>query len=237
VSLAAAQQTFQAPILGCTLDEQGRLRPLLGIPANFVVGEPLLEGAAAASCSATHAVVKTPRELLVMDTAGRVLHRMEAPDESLLAAFDEQGEPAFAVLDRRVLRWSGGHWGPYDAPLEPALAISSKNGKLLAVVRTDGGVQMRSFAGDGSFAVIASFDGRVNRAAISGDGALLVAAGDSVTVHYPDGRRLEIPTPGEVQSLALIGWSLAEVRLPEQRLAIDLRYPEPALLILPGLEK
>lgn len=68
VAVAAAQ--LAVPRLGCIVDEEQRLRPVLGVAGNFLMGKAEAEGVIAAACSGDMSLLKREDSLEVRTRGG-----------------------------------------------------------------------------------------------------------------------------------------------------------------------
>lgn len=84
--------------LGFVKDSANSVRPVFGLAANFVVGDPLITGVQAAAFSANNGLVKQENILLLVDVAGRPLCRWRVPSGPAVFAFSVDGREAVAFF-------------------------------------------------------------------------------------------------------------------------------------------
>ena len=77
---ALAQPAITPPAVGTVRDSSGGLHGVIGVAANFVVLDvTAISNAVSAAFSATAGLVKTDSELLLLDAAGQIANRYDAP--------------------------------------------------------------------------------------------------------------------------------------------------------------
>lgn len=135
---AAAQ--IGVPRAGCLIDESQRLRPVLGIAGNFLIGEVVAEGVVAAACSDALTIIKREESLEIRTREGA--GERPAPPGTALFGWSPDGSQALVFFP------SSGEWlevsargvRPLEAPFLPegeVIAIGGP-GRPDALVRKDG---------------------------------------------------------------------------------------------------
>lgn len=88
---AAAVGQVSAPATGFLRDRAGSLRPVLGVPGSFVLGDPIAEAVISAGFGKSFGYAKTESELLVV-RAGGIAERHAAPAGAAVFYLGSNGE-------------------------------------------------------------------------------------------------------------------------------------------------
>ena len=131
--LACGQTALAPPQAGFIQDNNHSLRPVLGLAANFVLGDSLGEGVVSSAFSGSFGMVKTDTSILVLDGGAQILFSMDTDPGRALFAFSAAGTPAFAYLpqSRLFLRWASDHLE--TAQFDPRLNLDQIGGAVLAI--------------------------------------------------------------------------------------------------------
>lgn len=239
--LAAAGLAQWQPVMpraGYMVDREGRLRELWGVSGNFVAGEPLLEGVISGASGRGGTAVKLERELLLLDAAGNVTARLDAPRGAALIAFDDAGRPALAWFPeaRLLCRIRGKALEPVRSLGEELVTMTwLDEERSLAVVRRDGHLELVELAhaehGPGSLLEVLPWDGP---ALILGRHELLVAEGERLHLRRGGGTVETLALPAAVTALHRVGedW-LGIVTADASRFALRVRGDRSELCALP----
>ena len=107
-SLALAQ--LQAPRIGLVRQSDGTVRPLFGMTANVLYGDPVpLSGATAASFSGQAGLIATAGHIFLTDADGMTLDSFETPEEKPFLSITDGPTTAFVWLPSAnvLLQWNG----------------------------------------------------------------------------------------------------------------------------------
>ncbi|MEK7408831.1 MAG: hypothetical protein AAB225_27520 [Acidobacteriota bacterium] len=209
----AAQPSLGPPSLGCLRDEQNRLRPVLGVAANFMVGEPWQAGVVAAACSGRFALVKLSGALLLLDESGLPLARWDAPAGPALFAFAAGGDPSLVWFPRAaaLYRWRGGLIEPVavqaDALGPDVTAIAPAAGdRMMAIMSGPDGLWLRSISlATGQVEWEERVHPRAAPALLRPDGTLLLLDNAELVVRGGDSAERRIPLPFPASALEPLG--------------------------------
>ena len=201
VAAAAALGQVKPPRIGFFQDAQNRLRPLWGLAANFIVGEPLTEGVISAASSGQWTLVKRQAEVLLLDEEGQLAARWEAPAGSARFAFDALGYPALAFFDTTHLlyRFRCQQWQPVMAIEEELLSLALLDADhAAAIVRSAPGLKLLRILLDGGQLESVLEWPRAETALMTAEGWLLVAQGEELVMLRGEvATRLRLPAPAE----------------------------------------
>jgi hypothetical protein len=112
---ALAQPAITPPAMGIVRDSSGSLHTMLGVPGNFVALDDIgISNAVSAAFSGSAGLVKTDSELLVLDAAGQIANRYDAPPDRALLAFDRRGAPALVYYSGTLLRFDNNELKPVN---------------------------------------------------------------------------------------------------------------------------
>jgi hypothetical protein len=138
-ALAAAQPALAPPAAGTLRDSSGSLHRVIGVAGNFIVdGDLGISNAVSAAFSESTGLVKTERELLVLDAAGQITGRYDAPVERALFAFGPDGAPALVYYAGTLMRFENNELKPVNWTGDAvAIALASPQ-SAVAIVRGDG---------------------------------------------------------------------------------------------------
>lgn len=166
----------------------GEFRPVLGLAANFVLGDSVAGSVASSAFSGAAGIVKTDASLQVLDRAGGVVFQMDAEPGPALFAFSEDGSPAlvYLIAPQTLLRWTTDHFE------DTALAF---NGRVAAigtssvVLQRDDGLWLLDLS-NGSETALAGVSAPV---LLRADGSAIYSDGQSIILRASDGteRRVE----------------------------------------------
>ncbi len=98
LSAAFAQTFVEPPSIGTIRDPAGDIRPVIGTPGSFIMGDAVIHGAVSAAFSASSGLVKTDSEVLLLDARLTVYDRYPAPPGPAVFAFTQAGAPAVATF-------------------------------------------------------------------------------------------------------------------------------------------
>ena len=87
-----AQYGLAPPLAGFVRDGAGALRPVYGVPGNFVSGEPVARGVEAAIFDGQAGLAKTRDAVYAFDGEGRLLGRIEAEWEPPVLPIRVEGD-------------------------------------------------------------------------------------------------------------------------------------------------
>lgn len=207
---AAAQPPLAAPRIGCLRDEANRLRAVIGIAGNFLVGEPEQSGVLAAACSESAALVKTEDSLEWRDAAGGVA-RWPAPGGPALLAFSPRGS-ALAYFPQtsewlRIARPGS----PRPVPGPPShtgevLAIAGPE-RPRAIVLRDGRLWLVWLTEE------IELPGLTPPVLLCPDGSLLSADAGGLVIRKPDGVERRVALPAPAAALEAMGTRWVRVKL------------------------
>ncbi|MGI8742473.1 MAG: hypothetical protein ACR2NN_07860 [Bryobacteraceae bacterium] len=189
--VAFAQPAIESPQIGW-ITSSGQLRPVIGLAANFVVGESIGDRVVSSSFSGSFGLVKTDSSVLVLDRAAQVLFQTDADPGPALFAFATDGSPAFVYLaqTKSLLSWKSDHLETTAFELDgTVLAIGNRD----VIVKRDGGLWRVDLA-DGTQTPIPGVEGPVLPLS---DGSLLYSDSQSFVLRQPDGteRRIDGAVP------------------------------------------
>jgi hypothetical protein len=192
-------QSIAPPQVGTIQDSKHSLRPVLGLAANFVLGDSLGEGVVSSASSGSFSMVKTDAALVVLNRDGQVLCSMDADAGSAAFAFSTGGVPAFVYVPQSqvLLRWVSDHLErtPFNADQigGVVLAIASPGpDRLTFLVRHDDGIWSVDLSGSAKW-LLPAVDGPV---LLRGDGSLLYATADGIQLRQADGSEVNIVGAG-----------------------------------------
>jgi hypothetical protein len=205
-ALVYGQSGVAPPQVGIIQDANHSLRPVLGLAANFVLGDSLGEGVVSSASSGSFGLVKTDTSILVLDRAGQLLFTMDADAGPALFAFSSEGVPAFVYLPQSqlLLKWVTDHLEPTPFSADQiggaVLAIASAGpDRLSLIAKRDDGTWFIDLPTSSQY-LIPAVDGPV---LLRGDGSLLYATADSFVLHHPPSPDLAIDATG-LQPASLI---------------------------------
>ncbi len=111
LAAGAAAAQIAVPRIGCFVDDARRLRPVLGVAGNFLIGEPEAEEVLAAVCMDNLTIVKRAESLEIRTRdgvsersapAGTALFQLADKGSNVLVFFPETGE--WLSVSRRSVR-------------------------------------------------------------------------------------------------------------------------------------
>ena len=209
----SAQPSVKPPVIGAYGDSRGNIEIVTGVPGSFVLSDSGLTNATSFAFSSSGGFVKTPTELLVLDSSNEVTARFDAPAGPALFAFDPQGSPALAYYagslfhlangGLQVVNWTGDaiSIAMVSADLAAILVRSERELWTVTVSLSDGSVINQA---------------RLNDASLP---ALLLAGGDvlftwhgNLMVRNAQGVQREIAAPFKPASFAPMGNGWVAVR-------------------------
>lgn len=183
---AFAQPAIAPPQLGW-ISSAGQLRPVIGLAANFLLGDSIRDAVVSSAFSGSFVIVKTDTSITVLDRQAQVLAQADADAGGALFAFSSDGEPAFVYLtqSKSLLRWNMDHLEAAAADFSgTVLAIGSAS----AIVKRDDGL-WRVDLNTGTEEFVPGVDGPVQ---LLRDGSLLYSDSQSFVVRQPDGTERRI---------------------------------------------
>lgn len=217
-ALVFGQPVIAPPQIAIIQDSNHSLRQVLGLAANFVLGDSLGEGVVSSAFSGSFGIVKKDTSILVLDRTGELLWSMGADAGPALFAFSGEGAPAFVYLPQSqiLLQWASDHLEPTPFNADQiggvVLAIASRGGGLLSVVANrDDGVWLMDIA-DGRQSLIPAVTPPV---LLRDDGSLLYASPEGFLLRQADGSEVIIGGAG-VRPTALEHMGADWVHVTEQ---------------------
>jgi len=205
------------------LDQNGAVRPVLGVAASATLGDPILSGVVSLACTARGCLAKTASSLV--STSGGTVDAPSGP-----AIFGE-GHVYFPDA-QQLAHWHDGALEAIDFTADGSLLALRPDGDGLDYAVSRSGatwVEHYSFV-DHSVEVLGS--AIPANAALLLDGVTLLAADDGVHVLRPDGSETIVATTG-VTALVRMGSAYVELVTAQGMWALD-----PAtgnVFLLPGV--
>ena len=205
---SSAEGQLGVPRIGCFVDGQGRLRPVSGVAATFLVGAPEVEGAISAACSGSLALIK--KDGLLEVRKGDSVVEWPAPGGPALFGFSPNGSAALVYYPETKELFRVGKYAPapLPAPEGEVLAVGSPEGPA-AVVRRDGELWIV-----GADARPAPPDA-VEPLLLLPDGGLLYARGKELVLAGTDGSERSFELPAAAAGLEWLGRGWVRVRLAD----------------------
>ncbi len=238
--LAWAQSATEAPRIGFMQDAGGSVRPVLGVTANFVLGDSIAEGVISAAFSGMFGMVKTDSTLLVMDRQGVVLSVMDAPPGPALFAFSQEGKPALVYFlgTSSLMRWQDGTSLNVDGVLSIA-ALDSSGAAM--IVQRDGGLwHVRISLDTGAVESQTLIPDATAPVLLLANGDLLFADATGIVIRKPDGTAKHIdarlPAVFSFQQLGA-GWVQLLDSSGQRQLAVRTVENLEQVYQLPGMEQ
>jgi len=211
-----AQPGIARPLLGIVRDSRGAVRPVYGVPGNFVVGASLWDGAQSAAFSGYSGMIKSASELVIVDRRGQKVRSWPAPDGPALFGFDNTGAAALVYFPGPRILWRVGG----DSP------------ETIDTTRVDGDVLSLSAGGHHHIRIAVRRDGALHllRLSASGDGLSdEVVCDDALAAGFADSEVLAVATRDGLLTRAADG-SESLVPLEQPATSID-RMGEGWLLV------
>lgn len=210
---APAQSGLGAPLVGWLRDQGGSLRPVIGIRANFILGDSVLEDVHSAAFSGRSGLVKTGEEIIVMDQQARIVDRQPAPPGEALFAFAGDGLPALVFLPetRELYRQrrrglAPVAWSPLQVDGEVRAIALVAGAYVWLVTEREGALWLtRVTARDGQVRFEAMLPGISAPVLLRPDGALIYADGDELVVRAFDATERRVPLPVRVTGFEQMG--------------------------------
>jgi hypothetical protein len=243
VLVAQAFLPVSSPLAGCSRDETGHLRYILGLPGSFILSAPVRSEVLSVGCSEDLILVKTADALERLDREGRTIRRWPAPAGDALFGFGQEprswvvyfpltSQSYLATGDElRPLALDLGAWG------EDVLAVAlTGQDEAAVVVRTAGGLRWLkvSLSGD-HVREDRELAGAVAPVLVLRDGAIVWGAGEDLVVQAPNGtqRRASLPAPLTQVELMREGWIRLKLSRGAGSLAVRLLQGQDELYGLP----
>lgn len=222
-AISLAQTGLAPPHLGCLVAEGGSLRPVLGVPGNFVLGEVVEWGVVSAACGKGFALIKREDALELVDEESGLIRRWSAPGGPALFALSREGQPALVYFPQTSQWFRVADQGLRNVELEwperniEVLAIAQPGrDRLAAVVRRESSLRLLKLSLESlRIEEESELAGATAPVLLGPDGALLLAADDGLAVRMPGGGDRWVALPGRAAGLAQIGEGWIEVRLAE----------------------
>ncbi len=198
---AAAQVTL--PRIGCIVDSGGRLRPVLGIAGNFLIGEAEAEKVISAACSDGLTIIKREESLEIRTRHART--ERPAPAGTALFGLSEDGRQV-VVFFSEAGEWLNVSAGSVRAVRDAPVV----EGEVIAVGFPE---QLVRKEGESATPVLP----------LPGGGRLTVRAAE-LLVTTATGEERTIALPGPAAALEWLGRGWVHIRLAEGagRLALSL---------------
>ena len=235
-ALSAAQSGLAPPRLGCLVAGTGSLRPLLGLPGNFILGEVAASEVRSAACSERFTLLKREDALELLDEEMRLIRRWSAPGGAALFALSAEGLPAvayfpdssqwFRVTQRefRKLELDG-----LETDVEVLALAQPETDRLAAVVQKRGRLWLMKLSlATRQIGEERELAGATAPVLLRPDGALLFAAPGGLIVQTPDGAERGVPLPGSPAGLEQMSGGWIHVQLAEGKGRLALRLLDDA---------
>jgi len=240
----SAQSGLAPPRVGYVRDGGDLLRPVLGIRANFILGDAVIENVRSAAFSGRSGLVRTGGEILVLDEQARIVIRQPVAGGDALFAFSADGSPGMVYLRETAELYRCQPEGLEPVPWDP----SEIEGRVLSVgVFRAGLFSLVTDRGDGLWLLVASMaTGRVRfQALLPGvsapvllrpDGGLLYAERGDLVIREPGATERRLPLPVAAAALEQMGEGWIHVRTSDDGpgLALRLNADGEQLYRLPG---
>ena len=218
--LALAQSGLTPPRVGWVLDSGNHPRPLEGVAGNFWLGNSIENETVSIGSSGAAAVLKTAREVIVLDAQGRVVSKFPAPDGPAQFSFTASGSPALVWFSQtRELAYFEGsqlHRVPVNSSMLGgdviALAELSTTRATLLIERERAislvSVDLRT----GFVRFETGLPGLHAPAFLASDGTILAAGHDDLVVRHPNSADIHLAFPVKPEAFTSLGngWVLAQ---------------------------
>ncbi len=241
-AVAATAAGLSPPRLGCFRDDTGRVRPVLGVTGNFVLGEVEQADALSAACWGAVSLIK--KESALEWRRGALTRTWPAPAGPAVFGFTENGSAALACFQES--------WACIEVDqrgsLSPLLNGRSLGDGVLAIANPRPGQLAIVVQRESRLVLLALENGRVTAqtelAGISTpvlllpDGTLLYPAGQDLVRRATDGseRRLALPSP--VAALEFMGAHWVRIELKDGgHMAVAVVADHESLYRLPGVPR
>ena len=217
----AAQPGLTTARIGYIRDAAGRLRPLFGLSANFILGEAEHSGVISAACSGRFVLVKAEDSLVLLGEGGGLVERWPAPAGPAVFAFTGDGAPALAFFPQSLELVRVSPEGLEAATLGPGaldvglLAIALQNeDRILAVVADRDVLWLRTVSlATGLVEAETELAGATGPALLRPDGTLIFSSSASLVVRPPGGPERQVALPEGAVALEQLGEDWVQVRL------------------------
>ena len=184
------------PRVGYVRDEGNRVRPVIGIAANFILGPPIALDVLSAAFSRSAGLIKTDHGLEVIAGSKRYF---PAPSGEALFAFAADGSPELVYFSktRDLLRWHAGGLKriALDAQAVDGEVISVSSGIALLVKRQDRIWRLEVDATSGAVRSGRVLAGASAPALLRPDGTVLYLDSGDVVIEQRDGSRQRVHEP------------------------------------------
>jgi hypothetical protein len=205
-ALASAQPGILPPRIGFVYGATHSIRPMFGIAANFIAGDPIAADVVSSAFSGSFGLLKTEDTVIVMDASGQTIVTLDAPSGSALFGFSRDGAPALAFFPSKklLLQWNGTAFDPvtFETP-DPVLSISSRDPGFadLIVQRDDTLWEVRIQLAGGLTLRQAALVGVRAPALLLASGDLIYRDSGGVVIRRPGQSEVQIPAdlPGQFQ--------------------------------------
>jgi hypothetical protein len=215
----AALAQLAVPRLGCFVDAEHRLRPVLGVTGNFLLGEPEADDVIAAACSGDLTVIKRADSLEVRDRDGA--RSWPAPEGPALVGLSERQSSALVYYPAtgkwfRVNRYS---MFPLRPPEGEVFAVGVPE-RPAAVVRRDGalwitGAVERPLPGDAEEPLL-----------LLGDGSVLFMRGTEMVIFSAGESESSVSLPGPATAIERLGRGWLRVSLADEGGHLAIALPD-----------
>jgi len=241
LGLAWAGSGLHSPELGRVRDETGALRVIWGVRGNVIPGDTLADGVVSASFWGAGGVIKTAGELLVVDAAGRVILRQDAPSGAALFGLPRRGwrPPVYFPNTNELWQWGGDRWRAVDNVHwdgDPVALGPSGPGWLTVVVKREDLLwKLTVSARTGAVRRQRPLPGASEPLLVTPQGSIVYIAGDEAVLRDRDGveRRLSLPAPVIAIEPAAGDWLHLLTASPSPGLLLRLSPDAPSLCFLP----
>ncbi len=118
--IASLEAQVATPQMGSVRCPDGSLRPVLGLPASFVIGPPIMQPVDSVSFSGSGGLVSAKGQIQLFDRGGSPVSEFEAGDLATLVNIDGGLQTAIVWLpaSHSILYWDGTLFLRTDVPQE-----------------------------------------------------------------------------------------------------------------------
>ncbi|MEO8052854.1 MAG: hypothetical protein ABI833_20785 [Acidobacteriota bacterium] len=218
---------IESPRIGVMLDTKGRARPVSGMPAAAIAGDPWFDGAVISlACAEQGCVAKT--EAALFTPAGVVV---DAPPGAAIIALDPASPGAayvYFVESGRLARWTGSQLIPLDF---------ARDGDVLSIRAVAGGFEY-AVSRDGEVWIGAKSLGPANSVLLLDGGGVLLARGGQVCLLRPDGTETDFAVAGAggfVGGFLRMSDRYVQVITDAGMWALDVEPGHEQIFLLPGV--
>lgn len=238
----ALQAQILVPQLGSIRCSDGSVRPVLGVPASFVLGKPFASSAISASFSEQGGIIAAGGGVQLLDASGKLIGEFKTADPGALVDIDSDSSSALAWLPRTasLLIWNGSDFEQIALPSPPSGRVTSlrRDGSraFLLVVEDGGGVSENEISLNSGYIDSVRYMAGVTGPAFSLGAFLLSSNGMVMEVQGPAGTQA-IPLAASALSLEKMTseWVHITAANSTRHWALHLRPGASQLYELPGI--